>query len=268
MRVRLLSLLPGIVLGVAFLGIAAAQDAPKQDKKPEAKKDDKKDDDCDEGCCGKDAAKVSAKQMECADCAKNEKGPCEKCETAVKSGAVSVIPIKGMMCASCENGVAKKLDGIDEVAKFLVSSSKEVAVVVVAPGKVLRLSQLEKALEGTKFSVDETAALHGQVTFALDCDGCPACPACPEGTKADDASKKTCEEACSKKLGDALGKIAGVEKVTPSICEKTKKPLFTLQLAKDSKVSIKQLKDAVAAEKVKVADFVMFGAKEDKKSSS
>src|SRR5581483_4687410 len=100
MRARLLALAP-VAVAVAFFGfgVVHAQDS-KDQKKPEAKKDDKKDS-CDEGCCGADKSAVtSAKQMECADCSKQD-GPCAKCEDAVKNGAVTVLPIKGMACGAC-----------------------------------------------------------------------------------------------------------------------------------------------------------------------
>jgi copper chaperone CopZ len=286
MRVRLLALLPAVAAVVA-LGIARADDGADQ-KKPaaDAKKqcDDgccgkdekatkndasaKKDDACEEGCCAKEkSAPVSAKQIECADCEK-AKGPCAKCQEAVKSGAVAVLPIKGMACAACEGKVAGILDKIDAVAKFHVSSETNVAAVIVAPGRALKLSDVSKALEGTKFAVDEDAALHGRVTFAIDCEGCPECPLCPEGTKKDEASMKACADACSKKLSESLAKVEGVETVTPSTCAKTKAPLFTLQLAPASKVSIKQLRETVAGQKVKIADFLFLGAEESKKQQS
>jgi len=258
MRARFLSIV-AVAAAVAFLGIARADDDAKKADKPEAKKDckDGAKDDCGDDCCSKPAEKVTAKQMECADCAK-QAGPCAKCDEMVKSGAVSVVPIKGMMCPSCENKIAVKLDKVDQLAKFLVSSSKNVAVLLIAPGKALKLSELTKALEGTPGKVDEEAALVGRVNFTIDC---PPCPECEKGSK----KCEGCEKG-SKQLSDTLGKLAGVEKVSSGCCEKTKACFFTLQLAKDSKVSIKQLRDTVASTKmVTLADLVFFGAPEEAK---
>ena len=281
MRVRLLSLLPAVA-AVAFLGLARADDTAKDDKKPETKKDEAKKDSCDEGCCGAPAkSTVSAKQMECADCTKQD-GPCAKCETAVKTGAVTVLPIKGMACGACATKVAAKLDAIDQVAKFLVSDKKGIAVVLVAPGKALKLSEVSKALSDLPFTVDEEAALHGRVSFTIACgesDECPCCGADKSDAKADAKAKEACSpemaQACSKSIIESVSKLAGVEKVSECTCEKTKNKFYTIDLAKDSKVSIKQLRDTLAAStKARFADLVMFGAKEEaaardtKKSSS
>jgi len=289
MRVRLLALLP-VLAAVAFLGLAHVRaDDSKDEKKPDsAKKDDAKKDDakkdgseCDDGCCSKPAEKVSEKQMECSDCAKNAAGPCEKCKVAVKSGAVSVVPIKGMMCPSCSTKVAKKIDALDAVAKYLVSSEKNVAVLMIAPGKALTLTELTKALEGTPGQVDDEAALKGQLHFTIDCGSCPSCPMCPEGAKKDEPKKddaasaeqaKKCAAECEKMISDAVSKLDGVEKVTACTCEKTGKKFFTVALKDDSKVSIKSLRDALAANtKARLADLVFLGPKvegEAKKSSS
>ena len=274
MRSRLVSIAPAVA-AVAFLsfGLAHADDskdnkAPEKSAKPdEAKKDEaKKDDDgCGDGCCGKEAAKVSAKQMQCADCDKAN-GVCDKCKAAVKSGAVSVVPVKGMMCASCENGLAKKIDGIAEVAKFLVSSDKGVAVLVIAPGKTLKLADLSKTLTGTKFSVDEEAPLVGQVTFSVSGD-CPSCPMC------DDSKAEKADLGCCEDVLVAVSEIKGVDKCTVATVAGAEKA-FTVQLAEGSKVTLKQLRETVKTLKKSVTDFVFVGApaaeetKETKKSAS
>lgn len=304
MTARFFSILPAIA-AVAFLGFGVVRaDEGKDQKAPEAKKDcdgsgckdDKaaKKDDCEDGCCSKPAAKVSAKQMECADCEKAG-APCDKCKTALKEGTVAVIPVKGMMCGSCENGVGKKLDGLEQVAKFMVSSKHNVAVVVVAPGKMLMTSVVKGALEGTQFSIDEEAPLAGRVSFSLDCSACGSCEMgkaeksgkkcdmCPEDAKAEKKADKKCDmcpdeakkddkkcemkgegEQCMKALCDELAKLQGVEKVSQTSCEgATKIPFVTLQLAEGSKVTMKQLRDTVVASKKKIGDFVFFGAKTD-----
>ncbi len=258
MRVRFLTLVVA-ALSFGFAPLFVHADDTKKDQEPAAKKDkgcedgcdkcdkaEKKDGDC-EGC-GK-ASKDFPKRIECKDCDNSEKGPCEKCETALKDGKVYFVPVTGMSCAMCEGAVSAKLEKIDGIAKYAVNHRMGVAI-FVEPGKTVKLSQIEEALGKGKFKIDETAKLAGKYTLQL------------EGVNAKDekAASTICDIICG-----ALG-IDNCKNC--SMCFDAKTSSFTLN-ATGKDLTLKTIKDKLAEYKYTIAGIEFHGPKaEDAKGKS
>lgn len=256
MKTMRLQLFAVLVAASAF-GLGAtlvhADDSKKDDTKTEKKccddekgADSKKADGCDkcekgegkaeEGCdgCGK-SSKTFAKAFECKECNNSEKGPCDKCVTALKEGKVTFVPVSGMMCGNCEGAVSAKMEKVDGVQKYAVNHRFNGVAVFVEPGKTVKLSDITAALGKGKFKIDETAKLAGKYTF-----------------KVADAEKNG-KTAC-----DILCKLFGTE--CPSCAGKEKGCCLTFNLTgKDA--TIAQIKEKLAASKIELADIEIHGPK-------
>jgi hypothetical protein len=244
---------------VAALGFALAPSMLRADDTKDQKKDEKvekKDSGCGDGCCpegkkdesgcegcGKGAS-TFAKRIECKDCAASTTGPCDTCKTSLKDGKVFFVPVSGMMCGGCEGAVSTKVEKMDNVKNYAVSSRFNALALFVEPGKTVKLSEVKKALDGTKFSIDEEAKLAGHYTLII----------------AGEHDQKTCSETCA-----ILCKLLGIKDCKS--CEKCTADGFEFD-ASGKDVTLKKIKDALAEKKIALADVEFRAPKADEKKGS
>jgi hypothetical protein len=258
MRARFLAVLVA-ALGFGLMpGLVRAQDAPKPDDSAKkdaapAKKaccgDDEKCEKDGAGCEGCGATdKETTKRITCKACDNSVKGPCEACQTALKDGKVHMVPVSGMACSMCEGAVATKLEKVEGIEHYAVSHRFNAVAVFVEPGKTVKLSDVVKALAGTKFKVDEDAKLSGKYTLRLD------------GVTDAKVAASICETIC---------KALGIESCKNcSSCFDAKTATFTID-ATGKNVTIKSIKDKLAESKLQLAEIEFHGAaKAEGKSSS
>ena len=251
MRIQVLGLVVAVAFGFAP-SFVNADDVKKDEKKAVEKKggccgdeekaaekkggccgDEEKAAKKDDGCegCGKDE-KTFAKAIVCKDCKNSEKGPCDKCVTALKEGKVTFVPVSGMTCGNCEGAVANKLEKIDGIKNYAVAHRFNGIAVFVEPGKTVKLSDIKKALGEGKFAIDETAKLAGQYTFQVD----------------EKSVKTACETLC---------KLLGIEcpiKAGKDACCST----LTFNLTgKD--LTLKAIKDKLAESKIELKEIEIHG---------
>jgi len=243
MRVRFVALVvAALSLGVTGVYVHA-DDTKKDDPAANDKaKADKKDDGggCDEGCEGCKDAKTSSKAIECKDCASSEKGPCEKCQTALKEGKVFFVPVSGMSCSMCEAAVGAKLDKVEGIKNYAASHRFNSVAVFVEPGKTVKLSDIETALGKGRFKIDETAKLAGKYTLRID------------GVTDEKVAASICETIC---------KSLGIENCKNcSNCFDCKTGTFTID-ATDKKITIKSIKDKLTECKLTLAGIEFHGPK-------
>jgi copper chaperone CopZ len=252
MRKLITVLVPALALG---FGLTFAHADDSKDAKKDEQKTEKKGGCCDEGCkdgekgtakkdeegcegCGK-SEKSFAKLISCDACKNSEKGPCEKCVTALKEGKVTFVPVSGMMCSNCEGAVATKLEKVDGVAKYAVNHRFEGIAIFVEPGKTVKLSDLKTALG--KFEISEDTKLAGQYTLIIK----------------NATDQDTCTAAC-----EILCKLLGIKDC--KACAMCVANGFTFN-ATGKDVTLKQIKEKLAEKKIELADVEIRGPKvEDK----
>ena len=165
----------------------------------------------------------------------------------IAEGKANFLPISGMSCASCEGAVATKLEKVAGVEGYFVNAAMGGAALMIAPSKMVKLSEVTAALGEGKFKINETASVKGMITLMID------------GTTA----------AGAKEIDAKLAAIKGVKSEKNCSLDADKKcGTFTLVIDPKSEITIKTLRDALADMKAyAIKDMGFYGLpKEDKKS--
>jgi hypothetical protein len=144
-----------------------------------------------------------------------------RCACDEIDGTVYFVPLRGLNCAGCELQAGRLLSPIDGVYQVHASRSLNGAHVVVVPARLVKLSEIGRALAASHFTVDEDRGLHGNVNVLTTP---PAADTTPDVTK----------------IAAALGSLTGL--AAPATAHTVS---FPMRLGHDGATSVKKVRETV-----------------------